>query len=182
MRCEVCGRKILGKPLKATIEGAKMVVCRNCAKLGKVYLEVTPLPKPSKGKVTKRPTPMFSMKRQPPKVTETLELITNFSPQIRQAREKLGISHEDLGRKIGEKVSVLRKIETGKMTPNHQLAEKLEHALKIRLLVPPSEPKKSSSSLPKPPEITLGSIAHLKKGKKEIVKDESRNSSKATPS
>jgi putative transcription factor len=171
MRCEVCGRKILGKPLKATIEGAKMVVCGNCAKLGKVYLEATPSLTPRKRKITRHPLPMFSVKKHPPKVTETFELIDNFSLQIRQAREKLGLSHKDLGRKIGEKVSVLRKIETGKMTPNHQLAEKLEHALRIRLLVPPSEPKIPQSTLSKPPEITLGKIVHLKKRKTETAKE-----------
>ena len=170
MQCEVCGRRILGKPLKATIEGAKMIVCGNCAKLGTVYLEATSLPAPRKRKITKHATPKFSMRKQPPQVTEDLELIDSYSLQIRQAREKHGLSHEDLGREIGEKVSVLRKIETRKMTPNHQLAEKLEHALGIRLLVPPSEPKIPSLSLPKPPEITLGKIVHLKKRKTEITK------------
>lgn len=147
-----------------------MIVCGNCAKLGKVYLEATPPPTLHKRKITKHPAPIFSIKKQRLKVTETLELIDNFSLQIRQAREKRGLSHEDLGRKIGEKVSVLRKIETGKMTPNHQLAEKLEHTLRIRLLIPPSEPKIPSLSLPKPPEITLGKIVHLKKRKTEITK------------
>jgi len=170
MRCEVCGRKILGEPLNAMIEGAKMVVCGNCAKFGTVYLEATPLPTPRKGKITKPSTPSFSMKKQPPKVTETLELIDNFRPKIRQAREKLGLSHDDLGRKISEKVSVLRKIETGKMTPDHQLAEKLEHTLRIKLLVTPSEPKVPPSSLLKPPEITLGKVAYLKKRKSEAAK------------
>jgi len=170
MRCEVCGRKILGKPLKATIEGATMIVCGKCAKLGTVYLEATPLPTPRKRRIIKHHTSKFSMKKQSPQVTEDLELIDNYGLQIRQAREKRGLNHEDLGRKIGEKVSVLRKIETGKMAPNHQLAEKLEHALGIGLLVPPSEPKISPSSLPKPPEITLEKIAHLKKRKKETAK------------
>jgi len=171
MQCEVCGRKILGKPLKATIEGAKMIVCGKCAKLGTVYFEETPLPTLRKKRVTKRPATKFSIKKQPPKVTETLELIDNFSLQIRQAREHLGLSHEDLGRKIGEKVSVLRKIETGKMTPNHQLAGKLEHTLRIKLLVPRLEPKIPPSVLPKPPELTLGKIVHLKKSKRDSTKE-----------
>ncbi|MCW4019757.1 MAG: TIGR00270 family protein, partial [Candidatus Bathyarchaeota archaeon] len=42
MTCEVCGREIVGKPLKAMIGEAKMVVCRDCAKLGSVYWEVKP--------------------------------------------------------------------------------------------------------------------------------------------
>ena len=170
MRCEVCGRKILGEPLRAVIEGAKMVVCGSCAKFGTVYLEVAPLRTPSMGKITKRPVPKVPTRKQAPKVTETLELIDDFSPKIRQAREKLGLSHEDLGRKISEKVSVLRKIETGKMTPDHQLAEKLEHTLRIKLLVPPSELKVSPSNLSKPPEITLGKVVHLKKRKTEATK------------
>jgi len=171
MQCEVCGRKILGKPLKAKIEGAKMIVCEKCAKLGTVYLEATPLPVPPKRKIAKHPITLSSVKKQPPTVTETLELIDNFSPKIRQTREKLGLSHEDLGRKISEKVSVLRKIETGKMTPNHQLAEKLEHTLRIKLLVPPSEPKIPPSSLLRPPEITLEKVVHLKKRKTETAKE-----------
>jgi putative transcription factor len=73
------------------------------------------------------------------------------------------LSHEDLGRKIGEKVSVLRKIESGKMTPDHRLAEKLQHALKIKLLVPPSEPKVPLTALPQPREVTLGEVVLLKK-------------------
>jgi len=171
MRCEICGREIHGNPLRATIEGAKMIVCRDCAKLGTVYSEGIPLSTPHKRKITKHPLPRGSMKKHIPKVTETLELVDNFSPQIRQAREKLGLNHENLGRKIGEKVSVLRKIETGKMTPNHQLAKKLEHTLRIRLLVPPSEPKIPPSTLSKPPEITLGKIVHLKKRKTETAKE-----------
>jgi len=167
MRCEVCGRKILGTPLNAVIEGAKMIVCGNCAKFGTVYLEATPMPTPPRGKITKRPALTFPVKKQVPEVPETLELIDSFSPQIRQAREKLGLSHKDLGKKIGEKVSVLRKIETGKMTPDHQLAEKLEHTLRIKLLVPLSEPKIPTSSLPKPPEVTLEKIVHMKKRKTE---------------
>jgi len=170
MRCEVCGRKIFGEPLKAVIEGAKMVVCGNCAKFGTVYLEATPLPTLPKSKIAKHPITLSSVKKQSPKIIETLELIDNFSPKIRQAREKLGLSHEDLGRKISEKVSVLRKIETGKMTPDHQLAEKLEHTLRIKLLVPPSEPKIPPSSLLRPPEITLEKVVHLKKRKTETTK------------
>jgi putative transcription factor len=148
-----------------------MIVCGKCAKLGIVYFEETRLPTPRKRRVTKRPAAKFSIRKQPPKVTETLELIDNFSLQIRQARENLGLNHEDLGRKIGEKVSVLRKIETGKMTPNHQLAGKLEHTLRIKLLVPRLEPKIPPSVLPKPPELTLGKIVHMKKGKRDSTEE-----------
>jgi putative transcription factor len=88
----------------------------------------------------------------------------NYSMKIRQAREKLGLSHEDLGKKINEKASVLRKIETGKMTPNNMLVTKLEHVLKIKLLIPISE-EKILAQLPKSSshELTLGDLIQLNK-------------------
>ena len=103
-----------------------------------------------------------------PSLAETLEVAQDFGSRIRMAREELELSHEDLGRKIGEKVSVLRKIESGKMAPDHTLAEKLGHALKIRLLVSPSEPK-APSAASSPPEITLGEVVQVKKKRTEAT-------------
>ncbi len=170
MQCEVCGRQIAGKTYRRIIEGAKMIVCNDCAKLNSGYWEAKTqrhakrIPKP-------RPKLFISRKKQRPTVNENLELIGNFGLQVRRAREKLELSHEDLGKKIGEKVSVLRKIESGKMTPDLILAEKLEHALKIKLLVPPSEPKAPSVALSQPREITLGELVRLKEKKTEVPKE-----------
>lgn len=98
-----------------------------------------------------------------------MELVENFDAKIRQAREKLGLSHEDLGKKLNEKISLLRKIETKKMTPDNLLATKLEHVLKIKLIVPAGEEKITvpPSKMVKPinREITLGDLIQL--GKKE---------------
>ena len=55
------------------------------------------------------------------KVDTTQEIVEGYESKIRQAREKLGLSHEELGKKINEKASVLSKLETGKMTPNNVL-------------------------------------------------------------
>jgi len=114
---------------------------------------------------------MLAAKKKPVKLQETLELVEDFSFRVRQAREKLGLSQEDLGRKLNEKVSVLRKIESGKMTPDHRLAEKLEHALKIRLLVPFSEPKVPPKVLSGPIEVTLGDIVNVRKEKAEASEE-----------
>ena len=81
------------------------------------------------------------------------------------------MSHEDLGRKIREKVSVLRKIESGKMVPDLGLAERLEHALKVKLRVPSSEPKAQYVSLSKPRVTTLGDLVLLKDTGKEEKKE-----------
>lgn len=170
MRCEVCGSRIHGTPYKAVIEGAKLMVCGECVKLGSIFWEAKSEPRLKK--VAKRlPQPMLSAKKKPVKLQETLELVEDFSSRVRQAREKLGLSQEDLGRKLNEKVSVLRKIESGKMTPDHRLAEKLEHALKVKLLVPFSEPKVSPKILSRPTEVTLGDIINVRKRKAEASEE-----------
>jgi len=168
LRCEVCGRRIIGPPFKAMIEGAKMLVCSECSKLGSVYWEAKTEPRMKK--VSKRlPQPVIAPRKQPSIIVEeSVELIDDFGIKVRRSREKLGMSHEDLGKKISEKVSVLRKIESGKMTPDNLLIEKLQHALKIKLLVPVSEPKVPSKTLAssRPSAPTLGDIAKVKKKEK----------------
>jgi putative transcription factor len=71
----------------------------------------------------------------------TTELTDGYAGKIRVAREKLALSHEDLGKKINEKASLLKHIETGKAAPNNLLAGKLEHALRIQLMVPIADEK-----------------------------------------
>jgi putative transcription factor len=164
LRCEVCGRRINGKTFNVIIEGAKLAVCSECSKLGKVYYE-EPKQKvagPRRGAAPK-PLMIQTKKPQAPKVDTTLELVENFQVNIRQAREKLGLSHEELGKRINEKVSLLRKIETGKMTPDNRLATMLEHALKIKLIVPAKEEKVPQARLTKTAgrDLTLGDLIQL---------------------
>jgi putative transcription factor len=157
----------MGPPFRAVIEGAKMLVCGECAKLGSVYMEAKTEPRLKR--ITKRlPQPVLTTRKQPSlTVEESLELVDDFGAKVRQAREKLGMSHEDLGKKISEKVSVLRKIEGQKMTPDNLLTEKLQHALKIKLLVPVSEPKVPAKAMAtsRPSTPTLGDIAAVKEEK-----------------
>lgn len=175
MRCEVCGRRIHGKPHKVMIEEAKLTVCRGCAKLGTILWEETE-PKASTAKYKKTATPptLSTASREPQRilVDATLELVDHFNAKIRQAREKLGISHEDLGKRIAEKASVLKKIETGKMVPDNKLTAKLEHALKINLLVPAKKEKITQVEAQKTPsrELTLGDLIKLDKSKTEDKK------------
>ena len=185
MRCEVCGSKIYGKSYNVIIEGAKLTVCNECAKHGRIVIEE---PKPMttilKPKTNSQPLRVQTNKRTEPTVEVTQELIENFDWKIRQAREKLGIPHEELGKKINEKVSVLRKIETGKVRPDNILVAKLEHALKIKLLVPSSEEKVQKTQVTKAisRELTLGDLIQLDKKNKEKEKptNESHHSSAST--
>ncbi len=169
LQCEVCGRRIEGSPYKVIIEGAKLSVCIACSKHGKTYYE-QPLPKTA---IQKRATPRqfkIQTKKTPIPPAETaLELVEDFDAKIRQAREKLGLSHEELGKKINEKVSVLRKIETGKMKPDNRLATILEHILKVKLIVPAKEEKVPQARIGETVsrEMTLGDLIQLDKGQQE---------------
>jgi putative transcription factor len=70
---------------------------------------------------------------------EDISVVENYGALIKKARESLQLTPDELGRKIGEKGSVIRKLELERLIPDITLARKLEHALKIRLLVPSSE-------------------------------------------
>ena len=172
MRCEVCGRKIHGSPVRALIEGAKLTVCTECSKHGKI-LPYEPAPKPALEPARKPFTPIPAKRPALKSTVDTsCEIVEGYDSKIRQARENLGLSHGDLGKKINEKASVLRKIETGKMTPNNQLVTKLEHILKIKLLVSVAE-EKAAPQIPRAAsrELTLGDLVQLGKNGTEAPKE-----------
>jgi len=165
LRCEVCGRKIFGKPYRVVIEGAKLTVCTECSKHGKIIWEEDAPKQTGITKTRMRPSPaQFQIRKAPPpKVDTSQEIIQNYDVLIRQAREKLGLTHEDLGKRLNERISLLKKIETGKMTPDNTLATKLEHTLKIKLIVPAKEEKVPETKIPKraSQELTLGDIIKI---------------------
>jgi putative transcription factor len=174
MRCEVCGCKIIGKSFNVMIEGARLTVCGECARHGKVCYD-EPKPKPVFQKPRAR-TVTFRVQTKPPSppVDTTVELSEDYGTRIRKAREKLGLSHQELGKRLNEKVSLLRKIETGRMTPSDRLATALEHVLKVKLIVPKKEEKIPQAKIPKTAsrELTLGDLIQLNKkgeGKEEAA-------------
>lgn len=173
MRCEVCGRKIHSDPIRAVIEGAKLTVCVECSKHGKVIYDEPAAPKSplaaalaaSATAKAKKPVSMMQKKRPlVAKVQLTQELVEGYPTKIRVAREKLALSHEDLGLKINERASVLKHIELGKMEPNNLLASKLERTLKIKLLVPITEETEEPAAKlsVKDQEMTLGDLIEFK--------------------
>jgi putative transcription factor len=99
LRCEVCGRKIHDEPVKAVIEGAKLTVCLECSKHGKVILhEEADLPQ--RAAIITKPgphgTPITMVKRTRLPVAQvalTKELTDDYANKIRAAREKLMLSH-----------------------------------------------------------------------------------------
>jgi putative transcription factor len=145
-----------------------MTTCSECAELGSGEWEPIStsrgFPAIKCNKTTAKTA--FIKKRETVTVSEDIAVADGFGSLVRRAREKIGLSHEDLGRKVAEKVSVIKKIESEKMVPDQRVAEKLEHALGIKLIVPLVVPKVSLPSVSTSKTVTLGEIVKLKEAKR----------------
>jgi putative transcription factor len=107
-------------------------------------------------------------------IREDLELVNNYSTVVRNGREKMRLTHDELSRKIGEKVSVLQKLETGKMIPNHGLVKKLEQGLKIKLLQPASRVTVDEEFRKKPSDLTLGDLILIKQKRTDKAEEQQK--------
>jgi len=127
--CERCGRSTRLQLVE--IAGARMYVCPDCSRFGKVIKEKREAPAPSPSAPRIRP-------QRPPKPdalsNRTRELAEDYPKRIQRAREKKGWSREDLGKKINERVSIISKLEHGEMHPPDTLIKKLERVLEVELM------------------------------------------------
>ncbi len=134
--CEVCGNTIRGPPNLVEIDGAIMKTCGNCARMGRpvgARMRV--------GAVSPAQMALRSFSQSP--TEPEYELDSDYHIRVRQAREKMGISQEELGRLINEKPSVIRLVESRKLKPDSILTRKLMHQMKLNLLVSVSDFEKT---------------------------------------
>lgn len=171
MLCEVCGQKIMGKAKKVIIEGANLIVCQNCSKFGdSLNITTTQPQKPKKPKIAgaqkiravKKPRTNFSAKSL---ISPSHELVDNYMDKIRKARQEKGLSYEELANKINERVSIIKKVETGKMHPTQKLARKLEKELQINLYAQLDSKSLAIGSKESRKGLTLGDVVNIKKKK-----------------
>lgn len=115
-------------------------------------MECSKLGKPVKPKLERRTVVKTVPVQRPPRIVkpegtvrsveellEAYTLVENYGLVVKEARERMGMTLKDLGAKVGEKASVISKIEQGRLKPDNALARKLEHVLGVKLLVPSSE-------------------------------------------
>lgn len=130
MICEMCGKKV--SSLKAIlIEGSTLNVCENCARFGKpVKPEIAATPVEIAQRLELREK-RFRTKN----VFENVEneLVDDYAGKIRDARMKMNLTPEELGKRINEKKTVITKIESKSMRPDENLIKKLEITLNIKL-------------------------------------------------
>ena len=125
--CEICGTPILDYGEKVYVEGNLITVCKTCSKRGK--------PLKNQQEIQRRPTMRPKKIEKLDKITfdDSAVLINNFSEVIRNSRMANGLTHEQLGLLIKERVSLLRKIESGTLKPDEGLSRKLERFFRINL-------------------------------------------------
>jgi putative transcription factor len=131
--CELCGRQVTDGQKKVMIDSTVFNVCTSCSKRGKPYMPSETAKKKTVGYTGyTAPKRMIKPFR---KISMTDDIILNpeFAKIIREARMKKGLTHEQLGIKMNEKATILRKFETGTLKPDEILAKKLEHFLGIKL-------------------------------------------------
>ena len=141
--CEVCGNPIL-RERKSRIDGAVFTVCDECVGLGDEMPSIRPARKADGTSV----------------LEQDYVLAADFGRRIRTARERAGLSQEELASKISEKASVIRHVEH-----NNELAEgtmkKIGRFLGIKLYEKPE--KATFSKAADLPKLTLGDVAELKR-------------------
>ena len=157
MQCELCGRTCDCKA--ATIDGVMMMLCPNCIKHG----EVVQMPK-APANIQK---PLLDRIKKPPvkDIYKDMnkELVSGWNKLIKKAREKKGLTREELGFKIGERTVTISKIENGDLRPSDKMIEKLEKELGINLVEDISKTSSKLGSSGTGNRLTLGDFIKSKK-------------------
>ena len=124
--CELCGR---AKTSVFTIfvSGARVAACATCSEKRGVSLPNKTVGMPGKSTLGHRSTRKNDNR---PK----LEVARDFHLRIRKAREALGISVQDMGRRLNMRVQDLQRYEGGSVPPD-SVAKRLERELKIEIMV-----------------------------------------------
>lgn len=159
----MCGRPVY-KPRYYKVEGVIMILCDKCAKYGQPI---------DKRELRRMRTVATKVKKKVDRILEDTgwDLVENFGLKIRDARIKLGLKQEELAMKIGEPVSFIRKLESGKIRPPDNVIDKLEKILGIRIrkqITDEDAVDFEELKLPKSKSrITLGDVVVIKKKKKK---------------
>jgi putative transcription factor len=122
--CPLCGKKS-DRLVKVELEGATIDACDSCAKLG-TRVEVN----------VHRHYPGYGSVGSGADIVAASAgtgLVADYGQRISKAREGVGLTREELGTRINEQESVLRRVEHGELEPDKSLTRKLEVILGITL-------------------------------------------------
>jgi putative transcription factor len=147
VECVLCGKETK-ELVKVEVEGAEIEVCKNCALTGKFKIK-------EEGKVYQ---PIKRNIVLP--VSEDFEFVENYGEKIKKAREAKGLSRKEFAKIIGEKESVIKRIEEERAMPYEKLREKIEKFLGIKLLEKYEE--KVGKKAKTENKLTIGDVVEIK--------------------
>ncbi|MCX8178759.1 MAG: multiprotein bridging factor aMBF1 [Candidatus Aenigmarchaeota archaeon] len=140
--CCICGKE-QKELVRIALEDAIVDVCNSCSTFGQ--------------KVNVKPKePIYAIKD---KKDDDFEIIENFGEVIKKAREKNGIERKDFAAKIKESEKLIRKIESGDIKPDLNLAKKIEKELKIKIIE--KAEKDFQKREIKKAELTIGDVVQI---------------------
>jgi len=172
-----------GRGRNVVIEGASMLVCPDCGfKFGQTSGESvqhgsqpkrrTSWTEPvrqtasrsSQPSQVSKPKPRMTPKSSSGVLLDDMELVEDFAKIIRTARQNKGMSQDEIAQRVGESISTLKSIESGRQKPTEKTIRGLERELEISLLEPlgtvPIKISRSQSGASGP---TLGDRVVVKK-------------------
>lgn len=191
MRCEICGKEVAEKGTMIEVDGAKLLVCGQCRKFGGENKPRRGKPNPTSfsppsshvGQPRASPSqPLAKMPRKPPKrfiepraarermekpAPAEYELVEDYPQKIKQSREALGLNQSELANRIGEKLSIVQKLETGKIRPPDVIIDKLTRVLRTTLRAPVEDDSIPHDFEKASVELTIGDVAKQVTKKKE---------------
>lgn len=173
------------------VDGAKLLVCAQCRKFGEESRQrlgqprktpsfVPPTrvgePRESPSQSTARTQRKIPKRALEPKAvrekrekaeSSEYELVDDYPQRIKHAREDLELTQSELANKVGEKLSIIQKLETGKMRPSDVLIDKLNRVLRITLRAPVEDDLIPHDFEKADAELTIGDVAKQVTKKKE---------------
>lgn len=148
--CHVCGNDAIGN---GWVEGAKVALCGRCERYA------------SKFELDSAHRPVARMAQKKPALAEA-RFVPGFGQKLKEAREKKGLSRDQLGKKLLVSEADLRAFEEERRNPLPELTKKLEYLLGVTLVFSDLE-KEIQRQQQKPvfrgQELTLGDMIKFKK-------------------
>jgi len=151
MQCDLCGSN--SELFRAEIEKTLMNVCKRCLKFGRqIRTENKFNINNIINKIKSREEEIFILKE-------------DYNILLKLGRERLGLSQEDLAKKLNEKLSLIQKVENKEIKPNDNLIKKLEGFFNIKLTENYREENRTRINL-RNQTLTIGDLLRLKNNKK----------------
>ena len=172
--CDICGRET--EVHKYRIEGAEVVACSSCGRHGTLIEDNRRAPSRKTGfnsgysssPQSRGFTPKPKTQNQPRYSKNRAEkvLVEHYGRAITSARDKMGITRQELAKSLFIRETLLTKIESENIRPNDDVIKKIEKALNIILFEDSSEPITQVNPDQAPARnMTLGDFATIRKKK-----------------